>query len=52
MIKQVLSPEHGDFVVTPKEVDFLVSRVAEIIANGINIALHEGITLRDIDRYK
>lgn len=52
MIKQVLSPEHGDFVVTPKEVDFLVSRVAEIIANGINIALHEGITLRDIGRYK
>ncbi len=52
MIKQVLAPEHGDFVVTPKEVDFLVSRVAEIIANGINIALHEGITLRDIDRYK
>lgn len=52
MIKQILSPGHGDFVVTPKEVDFLVSRVAEVIANGINIALHEGITLKDIDRYK
>ena len=52
MIKQVLSPDYGDFVVTPKEVDTVVENIAEIIANGINIALHEGITLDDIDRYK
>ncbi len=52
MIKQILSPNHGDFVVTPKEVDSLVEDVSGIIANGINIALHEGITLEDIDRYK
>ena len=52
LIKQVLQEGYGDFVVTPKEVDTLVKRVADIIANGINIALHEGITLDDIDRYK
>ncbi len=52
LIKQVLQEGYGNFVVTPKEVDTLVGRVAEIIANGINIALHEGITLEDIDRYK
>lgn len=52
MIKQVLLPDRGDFVVTPKEIDSAVSRIAEIIANGINIALHQGITLSDIDRYK
>ncbi len=52
MIKQVLTPDYGDFVVTPKEVDTVVENIAEIIANGINIALHEGITLDDIDRYK
>ena len=52
LIKEVLYEGYGDFVVTPKEVDTLVGRVADIIANGINIALHEGITLEDIDRYK
>ncbi len=52
LIKQVLKEGYGDFVVTPKEVDTLVGRVADIIANGINIALHKGITLDDIDKYK
>lgn len=52
MIKQVLSPSFGDLVVTPKEVDTFVDTVSKIIANGINIALHEGITLNDIDRYR
>lgn len=52
MIKQVLNPDYGDFVVTPKEVDSMVGNVADIIANGINIALHEGIDMHDVDRYK
>ena len=52
LLKQVMSPAVGDFVVTPKEIDTLVKKAADIIANGINIALHEGITLEDIDRYK
>jgi len=52
LIKEVLGERHSDFVVTPKEIDTLVDDVAAIIANGINIALHEGITLEDIDRYK
>lgn len=52
MIKQILNPGYGDFVVTPKEVDTMVDNVASIIANGINVALHEGITMQDIDRYK
>ena len=52
MIKQVLKPDYGDFVVTPKELDSVVENIAKVIANGINIALHEGITLQDIDRYR
>ena len=52
MIKQILNSDYGDFVVTPKEIDTMVERLAEIIANGINIALHKGITLQDIDKYK
>lgn len=51
VIKELLSPLHGDFVVTPKEIDSLVEDISRIIANGINIALHQGITLEDIDRY-
>ncbi len=52
MIKEVLAPGHGDFVVTPKEIDSSVESIAKIIANGINIALHKGITMEDINRYK
>lgn len=51
LIKQVLTPSFGDFAVTSKEIDFTVGSVAEVIANGINIALHEGITLEDINKY-
>ena len=49
---KVLKPDLDDFIVTPKEVDTAVDFIGRIIANGINIALHEGITLHDIDRYK
>lgn len=52
LIKQILSDDIGDFIVTPKEIDRAVEDISSIIANGINIAVHEGITLSDIDRYK
>lgn len=52
IIKEVLKPDCHDFVVTPKEVDSAVENISKIIANGINIALHDGITLDDINRYK
>ncbi len=52
IIKEVLKPDCTDFVVTPKEIDVAVEKISDIVANGINIALHEGITLEDINRYK
>ncbi|MBQ9737606.1 MAG: GPR endopeptidase [Clostridia bacterium] len=52
MIREVLSPSCGDFIVTPKEVDSSVASISKIIANGINIALHKGINLDDIDKYR
>ena len=52
LIKQVLPPRCRDMIVTPKEIDLAVRNIADIIANAINIAVHEGITLQDIDRYK
>jgi len=51
MIKELLTPYIGDLVVTPKEVDTLIEDASKIIANGINIALHTGVELKDINRY-
>ena len=41
----------GNMVVTPKEVDNVIDDMAELIANGINIALHEGVSIRDLNKY-
>ena len=51
-IKEVIHPAMGDFIVTPKEVDSTIEDISSVIANGINISLHEGIGLEDVDRYK
>ncbi len=51
MIREVLEPYVGNLIVTPKEIDDVVRRISKIIANGLNIALHQGITLSDVNRY-
>ncbi|ABN52270.1 spore protease [Acetivibrio thermocellus ATCC 27405] len=51
LIQEVLQPYVGNLVVTPKEIDDVVDRIAKVIANGLNIALHQGITLNDVNRY-
>jgi len=51
MIRQLLEPYVGNLIVTPKEIDSTVERIAKIIANGLNIALHQGITLNDVNKY-
>lgn len=51
LIQQVLQPYVGNLVVTPKDIDDVVDRIAKVIANGLNIALHQGITLNDVNRY-
>jgi spore protease len=51
MIQEVLEPYVGNLIVTPKEVDDVVQKVSKVIANGLNIALHQGITLSDVNRY-
>ena len=39
MIKEVLTPEDYNFIVTPKEIDELVLSMSEVVAKGINMAL-------------
>lgn len=51
MIQEVLKPYVGNLIVTPKEIDEVVEKVSKVIANGLNIALHQGITLDDVNRY-
>lgn len=51
LIREVLEPYNANVMVTPKEVDEIISNLSQIIANGINIALHPGIDLKDVNRY-
>lgn len=51
LIKEVLTPYMPNVVVTPKEIDELISNLSLIVANGINISLHHGIDLKDVNRY-
>lgn len=51
MFKELLEPQLGNFFVTSKDIDEIIQYLGKIIFNGINIAVHEGITLDDINRY-
>ncbi len=51
LIRESIAPAFGNFIVAPKEVDSVIEDISKVIANGINISLHKGITLSDIDRY-
>ena len=51
LIKEVLEPFMPNTIVTPKEIDELINNLAIIVANGINMALHPGIDLKDVNRY-
>lgn len=51
LIKDTIAPHFGNFIVAPKDVDTIIDDISRIIANGINISVHDGITLADVDRY-
>lgn len=51
LIEEILRPYAGELVVTPKEVDMVISSVSKVIANGINIALQPALDLGDINKY-
>ena len=44
LIYEVLSPIGYNLMVTPKEVDFLIEKLSDVIGNGINQALHKQVT--------
>ena len=47
-VERVVSERLGEMIVTPREVDALVERMAGIVAEGINLALHPGLNAGEI----
>jgi spore protease len=51
IIRQVLPETLGDLMVTPKEVDRLIEDIADVVAGGINQAMHPHIDYENIHMY-
>lgn len=51
LLNEILYPQIGEMVVTPKDIDLVIDVISKIIANGINIALQPALTLDDINKY-
>ena len=51
LINDLLTPYAENMFVTPKEVDAVIDRLADIISNAINIAIHPALTTDDINKY-
>lgn len=43
LIYEVLSPIGYNLMVTPKEVDFIMEKLGDVVANGLNRALHQNV---------
>lgn len=51
LIRENIFPEMANLFVTPKDIDEVMEYLTNIIANAINIAVHPGITMKDINKY-
>ena len=51
MIRQVVSEHLGDLIVTPKDIDAIVDDVARMLSLGLNLMIHKGVTVDEIDRF-
>jgi len=51
LVKEVLQPMGHDLLVTPKEVDSFIEDIANIIASGLNAALHEAVNMDNTGAY-
>ncbi|WP_335869302.1 GPR endopeptidase [Bacillus sp. 2205SS5-2] len=48
LIHEVLAPIGHNLMVTPKEVDVFIEDMANLIANGLNSALHEAVNQQNV----
>ena len=51
LICELLTPYEENMFVTPKEVDMVIDRLADIIANAINTAVHPSVKMEDMKKY-
>ncbi|MDP4132414.1 MAG: GPR endopeptidase [Bacillota bacterium] len=51
IIKNLLYPGENSLMVTPKDIDMIVARASKLIAGGINITVHEGLSQEEIAAY-
>ena len=50
-ILSALEPYSGNMFVTPKEVDAVIERLSDIIANALNMVLHPVIDIEDVKNF-
>ncbi|TVY00501.1 GPR endopeptidase [Cohnella terricola] len=51
LVKEVLNPLGHDLLVTPKEIDKFIEDIANVIASGLNAALHEAVDKDNVAAY-
>lgn len=51
LVKEVLEPLGHDLIVTPKEIDEFIEGIANIVASGLNAALHDAVDPGNVGAY-
>jgi spore protease len=51
LVREVLNPLGHDLLVTPKEIDKFMEDIANVIASGLNAALHEAVDTDNVAAY-
>jgi len=51
LVKEVLQPLGHDLLVTPKDIDKFMEDIANIIASGLNAALHDAVNTDNVAAY-
>ena len=49
--REALCGAHSDMIVTPREIDSDVGSISKLLGYGINLALHDGLTVTDVDMF-
>lgn len=51
LIQEVLNPLGQNLIVTPKEVDTFIEEIGNLVANGLNSALHQSVDMTNVEAY-
>ncbi|MHB1315492.1 MAG: GPR endopeptidase [Christensenellales bacterium] len=48
---EVVHAVAGELLVTPKEIDAIIEDTSRLLSDGINLALHDGVSLEEVRRF-